>query len=43
MDPDHEARAASFGGVAGVYERSRPDYPPAVVEWLLGAESAARR
>jgi SAM-dependent methyltransferase len=36
MDPDHAARAASFGQVAGVYERSRPDYPRVAVEWLLG-------
>jgi SAM-dependent methyltransferase len=36
-DPDdHAARAASFGGVAEVYEQTRPDYPVATVRWLLG-------
>jgi SAM-dependent methyltransferase len=28
-------RAASFGRAADVYERSRPDYPPAAVDWLV--------
>ena len=28
-------RAASFGQAADVYERSRPDYPAAAVDWLL--------
>jgi SAM-dependent methyltransferase len=28
-------RAASFGQAAEVYERSRPDYPAAAVDWLL--------
>jgi SAM-dependent methyltransferase len=30
------ARAASFGGVADVYERARPDYPVDAVRWLAG-------
>ena len=30
------ARAASFGGVADVYERARPDYPDDAVRWLAG-------
>ena len=30
-------RATSFGSVADVYDRARPDYPPAAVEWLTGA------
>ena len=29
-------RAASFGGVADVYERSRPGYPEDAVRWLAG-------
>jgi SAM-dependent methyltransferase len=37
MDPDsREARAASFGGVAGVYEQARPEYPDDAVAWLAG-------
>ncbi len=28
-------RAASFGQAADVYERSRPDYPAAAVDWLV--------
>jgi SAM-dependent methyltransferase len=35
-DEDHAARAASFGGVAEVYQRTRPDYPTAAVRWLIG-------
>jgi SAM-dependent methyltransferase len=31
-----EARAASFGSVADVYERSRPGYPAEAVRWLAG-------
>jgi ubiquinone/menaquinone biosynthesis C-methylase UbiE len=31
-----EARAASFGGVADMYERSRPSYPLPAVRWLVG-------
>jgi ubiquinone/menaquinone biosynthesis C-methylase UbiE len=29
-------RAASFGGVAGAYERARPGYPDGAVRWLAG-------
>jgi SAM-dependent methyltransferase len=32
---DREAHAQSFGPVAGRYERGRPPYPPAAVDWLL--------
>ncbi len=35
------AQAASFGGVAGEYERTRPGYPKDAVNWLVG--SAPRR
>ena len=38
MDPDtRAARAASFGGVADVYELARPEYPDDAVAWLAGA------
>jgi SAM-dependent methyltransferase len=36
----HE-RAASFGGVAGDYARSRPGYPDAAVRWLTEGSSDA--
>jgi SAM-dependent methyltransferase len=36
--PSREARARSFGRVAGEYERGRPGYPQEAIEWLLGAE-----
>jgi SAM-dependent methyltransferase len=38
---DRQAQARSFGPVAGRYERGRPPYPDAAVEWLLPA--GARR
>ncbi|HYB22387.1 MAG TPA: class I SAM-dependent methyltransferase, partial [Solirubrobacteraceae bacterium] len=31
-------RASSFATVADEYERGRPGYPRAAIEWLLGAE-----
>jgi SAM-dependent methyltransferase len=34
-DAVHAARARSFGPVADVYERARPDYAPAAVAWAL--------
>ena len=38
MDPDSRAaRAASFGGVADVYEQARPEYPDEAVAWLAGS------
>jgi SAM-dependent methyltransferase len=38
MNPDiWQARRSSFGGVAEVYDRTRPDYPAAALDWLLGA------
>lgn len=44
-DPDAEKirhqRAASFGGVAGDYARSRPGYPDAAVRWLTDGSSDA--
>jgi SAM-dependent methyltransferase len=39
MGGDHDdllARATSFGAVADVYERARPEYPREAVEWLTG-------
>lgn len=33
-------RAASFGGVADVYERARPGYPAEAVAWLTGDHPA---
>lgn len=38
---DRDAHALSFGPAAGRYERGRPPYPPAAVDWLLPA--GARR
>jgi SAM-dependent methyltransferase len=38
---DRDAHARSFGPVAGKYERGRPPYPAAAVQWLLPA--GARR
>jgi SAM-dependent methyltransferase len=38
---DRDAHARSFGPVAGRYERGRPSYPAAAVDWLLPA--GARR
>jgi ubiquinone/menaquinone biosynthesis C-methylase UbiE len=35
---ERRERAASFGGVADVYERSRPGYPEDAVRWLAGEE-----
>lgn len=38
-DPVHSReRAASFAGVADVYERARPGYPDEAVRWLAGGE-----
>lgn len=33
--PSRATRAASFGTAAGLYERGRPPYPPAALDWLL--------
>ncbi|MGH3354602.1 MAG: class I SAM-dependent methyltransferase [Nocardioidaceae bacterium] len=33
-------RAASFGGVADVYERTRPGYPDEAVRWMAGSGPA---
>src|SRR5262245_18502776 len=32
---DKEARARSFGAAADAYERARPGYPDAAVDWLV--------
>lgn len=34
---ERRKQAASFAGVADVYERSRPGYPEAAVAWLAGS------
>jgi len=34
--PERERRARSFGAVAREYERGRPSYPRAAVDWVLG-------
>jgi SAM-dependent methyltransferase len=34
-DERWQARAASFGAVASAYERGRPPYPAAAVDWLI--------
>ena len=38
---ERRRQASSFGAVAAVYERGRPPYPPAAVDWLL-PEGASR-
>jgi ubiquinone/menaquinone biosynthesis C-methylase UbiE len=35
---DKAARARSFGAVAETYDRGRPGWPAAAIEWLLGPE-----
>jgi SAM-dependent methyltransferase len=39
MNPmdDRQRQAASFGAAAEAYERGRPEYPPAALDWLLPA------
>jgi SAM-dependent methyltransferase len=34
-----EARAASFGAAADAYERARPSYPEAAIDWILPADA----
>jgi SAM-dependent methyltransferase len=35
LDEQHQAQAGSFGAVADVYERGRPPYPAAAIDWLV--------
>ena len=43
MEPDRRRnRASSFGPAAGLYDRVRPPYPPAAIEWALGPLGAPR-
>ena len=35
LDARRAQQAASFGAAADAYERGRPSYPPAAVDWLL--------
>jgi ubiquinone/menaquinone biosynthesis C-methylase UbiE len=37
-DDTRRARGAAFSAVADVYERTRPTYPDAAVEWLVGPQ-----
>ena len=37
---DQPDLARSFGAVAAAYDRGRPDYPAAAVEWLVGRDAA---
>lgn len=39
-DERRQAQAASFGAVAGAYERGRPPYPAGAIDWLLPAGAA---
>jgi len=39
-DERRQAQAASFGAVAGAYERGRPPYPATAVDWLIPAGAA---
>ncbi|MEY9848929.1 SAM-dependent methyltransferase [Streptacidiphilus sp. BW17] len=38
---DRTAQANSFGAAAAAYERGRPDYPAAALDWLLQARTGA--
>jgi SAM-dependent methyltransferase len=38
MDPDLHRFARSFDTVADAYDRGRPSYPTAAVEWLVGTD-----
>jgi len=40
LDERHRVHANSFGAVADVYERGRPQYPPAAIDWLVPAHAA---
>jgi ubiquinone/menaquinone biosynthesis C-methylase UbiE len=35
MAPVHEAAAVGFARSAAAYDRARPEYPPAAIEWLV--------
>jgi hypothetical protein len=39
----NEARRLAFGSVAELYDRSRPSYPPALVDDVLGLVGVAPR
>ena len=39
-ESEHASRAASFGGVAEVYDATRPDYPLEAVRWMVGLPPA---
>jgi SAM-dependent methyltransferase len=42
MSDSHEDQARSFDRVARVYQRARPSYPAAALEWVLDAASGRR-
>jgi ubiquinone/menaquinone biosynthesis C-methylase UbiE len=42
MPGSQEEQARSFDRVAAVYQRARPSYPAAAVEWVLGAAPGRR-
>lgn len=37
-----DSRRMAFGEVAAIYDRSRPDYPPDAVRWLVGSDEPRR-
>ena len=39
MTEDRRERSLSFGSQAAAYERGRPSYPPAAIDWLLPASA----
>jgi SAM-dependent methyltransferase len=39
LDERHRVHANSFGAVADVYERGRPQYPPEAIDWLVPARA----
>lgn len=40
-DRGRKQRSLSFGSQAAAYERGRPSYPPAAVDWLLSPDAGA--
>ena len=39
LEERHRVQANSFGAVAGIYERGRPQYPAEAIDWLIPAHA----